>query len=177
MPQVNSVMSQEKLFKVAGVPMVENCVGGYNSCMFAYGQVSIIRQQYPSLWPGCFWVFQLLMVFLDFTSTIAILRIRLASLFTSFFACVYGTKYLCFSACRLGVGRLTQCLETSKEELVGIVLIVGWHPESLNIYFHGFKRFVPFADITHCMTFIFKKENHLFGREENNKKTCVGVVA
>ncbi|KAF5744939.1 phragmoplast orienting kinesin 2 isoform X2 [Tripterygium wilfordii] len=31
-------VSQEKLFKVAGVPMVENCVGGYNSCMFAYGQ-------------------------------------------------------------------------------------------------------------------------------------------
>ena len=25
---------------MAGVPMVENCVGGYNSCMFAYGQVS-----------------------------------------------------------------------------------------------------------------------------------------
>ena len=32
---------QEKLFKVVGFPMVENCVGGYNSCMFAYGQVSI----------------------------------------------------------------------------------------------------------------------------------------
>ncbi|XP_010263116.1 PREDICTED: kinesin-like protein KIN-12E [Nelumbo nucifera] len=31
-------ISQEKLFKVAGVPMVENCMGGYNSCMFAYGQ-------------------------------------------------------------------------------------------------------------------------------------------
>ncbi|XP_030521087.2 kinesin-like protein KIN-12E [Rhodamnia argentea] len=31
-------VSQEKLFKVAGVPMVENCMGGYNSCMFAYGQ-------------------------------------------------------------------------------------------------------------------------------------------
>ncbi|XP_072992341.1 kinesin-like protein KIN-12G [Typha latifolia] len=31
-------VSQEKLFKVAGVPMVENCVAGYNSCMFAYGQ-------------------------------------------------------------------------------------------------------------------------------------------
>ncbi|KAK4764368.1 hypothetical protein SAY87_013806 [Trapa incisa] len=31
-------VSQEKLFKAAGVPMVENCVGGYNSCMFAYGQ-------------------------------------------------------------------------------------------------------------------------------------------
>ncbi|KAL7198449.1 hypothetical protein ACSBR2_020857 [Camellia fascicularis] len=29
---------QEKLFKVAGVPMVENCVEGYNSCMFACGQ-------------------------------------------------------------------------------------------------------------------------------------------
>ena len=27
------------LFNVAGVPMVENCMGGYNSCMFAYGQV------------------------------------------------------------------------------------------------------------------------------------------
>ncbi|KAK6926482.1 Kinesin motor domain [Dillenia turbinata] len=30
--------ANEKLFKVAGVPMVENCVAGYNSCMFAYGQ-------------------------------------------------------------------------------------------------------------------------------------------
>jgi hypothetical protein len=27
------------MFKVAGVPMVENCIAGYNSCMFAYGQV------------------------------------------------------------------------------------------------------------------------------------------
>ncbi|KAJ6324752.1 hypothetical protein OIU76_011946 [Salix suchowensis] len=31
-------ISQEKLFKVAGLPMVENCISGYNSCMFAYGQ-------------------------------------------------------------------------------------------------------------------------------------------
>ncbi|KAG4198306.1 hypothetical protein ERO13_A05G077400v2 [Gossypium hirsutum] len=31
-------VSQEDLFKVAGLPMVENCMGGYNSCMFAYGQ-------------------------------------------------------------------------------------------------------------------------------------------
>uniref|UniRef100_A0A5B7BRW2 Putative phragmoplast orienting kinesin 2 isoform X1 n=1 Tax=Davidia involucrata TaxID=16924 RepID=A0A5B7BRW2_DAVIN len=31
-------VSQEMLFKVSGVQMVENCVGGYNSCMFAYGQ-------------------------------------------------------------------------------------------------------------------------------------------
>ncbi|KAK2979840.1 hypothetical protein RJ640_015451 [Escallonia rubra] len=31
-------VTQERLFKVAGVPMVENCMGGYNSCMFAYGQ-------------------------------------------------------------------------------------------------------------------------------------------
>uniref|UniRef100_A0A7N0TKP3 Kinesin motor domain-containing protein n=1 Tax=Kalanchoe fedtschenkoi TaxID=63787 RepID=A0A7N0TKP3_KALFE len=31
-------ISQEKLFKVAGLPMVENCMSGYNSCMFAYGQ-------------------------------------------------------------------------------------------------------------------------------------------
>lgn len=30
--------SQEDLFEVAGVPMVENCVGGYNSCILAYGQ-------------------------------------------------------------------------------------------------------------------------------------------
>lgn len=30
---------QEKLFRVAGLPMVENCLSGYNSCMFAYGQV------------------------------------------------------------------------------------------------------------------------------------------
>ncbi|KAG0556184.1 hypothetical protein KC19_11G032900 [Ceratodon purpureus] len=32
------VVSQEKLFNVAGLPMVENCMAGYNSCMFAYGQ-------------------------------------------------------------------------------------------------------------------------------------------
>ncbi|KAK8957790.1 Kinesin-like protein KIN12B [Platanthera zijinensis] len=31
-------VSQERLFKVAGVRMVENCMEGYNSCMFAYGQ-------------------------------------------------------------------------------------------------------------------------------------------
>ncbi|XVF28135.1 hypothetical protein REPUB_Repub15cG0002900 [Reevesia pubescens] len=31
-------ISPEKLFKVAGLPMVENCMSGYNSCMFAYGQ-------------------------------------------------------------------------------------------------------------------------------------------
>ncbi|CAI0447596.1 unnamed protein product, partial [Linum tenue] len=31
-------VSQEQMFKVAGLPMVENCMGGYNSCMFAYGQ-------------------------------------------------------------------------------------------------------------------------------------------
>ncbi|MQM03238.1 hypothetical protein Taro_036017 [Colocasia esculenta] len=31
-------VTQEKLFKVAGVPMVDNCIFGYNSCMFAYGQ-------------------------------------------------------------------------------------------------------------------------------------------
>lgn len=30
------------MFKVAGVPMVENVVAGYNSCMFAYGQVRFI---------------------------------------------------------------------------------------------------------------------------------------
>ncbi|PON64835.1 Kinesin-like protein [Parasponia andersonii] len=31
-------ISQENLFRVAGLPMVENCLSGYNSCMFAYGQ-------------------------------------------------------------------------------------------------------------------------------------------
>uniref|UniRef100_A0A0E0KJ24 Kinesin motor domain-containing protein n=1 Tax=Oryza punctata TaxID=4537 RepID=A0A0E0KJ24_ORYPU len=32
-------VTQENLFKVAGVPMVDNCMAGYNSCMFAYGQI------------------------------------------------------------------------------------------------------------------------------------------
>ncbi|XP_026399329.1 kinesin-like protein KIN-12E [Papaver somniferum] len=31
-------VTQENLFNVAGLPMVENCLGGYNSCIFAYGQ-------------------------------------------------------------------------------------------------------------------------------------------
>ncbi|KAF8392699.1 hypothetical protein HHK36_023048 [Tetracentron sinense] len=35
---VCETISQEELFKVAGLPMVENCMSGYNSCMFAYGQ-------------------------------------------------------------------------------------------------------------------------------------------
>lgn len=31
-------VNQEMLFRMAGLPMVENCLSGYNSCMFAYGQ-------------------------------------------------------------------------------------------------------------------------------------------
>ncbi|XP_020889083.1 kinesin-like protein KIN-12C isoform X3 [Arabidopsis lyrata subsp. lyrata] len=34
----SETISQEKLFHVAGLPMVENCLSGYNSCVFAYGQ-------------------------------------------------------------------------------------------------------------------------------------------
>uniref|UniRef100_K4A4Z4 Kinesin motor domain-containing protein n=1 Tax=Setaria italica TaxID=4555 RepID=K4A4Z4_SETIT len=37
-------VTQENMFKVAGVPMVENCISGYNSCMFAYGQEKEIRR-------------------------------------------------------------------------------------------------------------------------------------
>ncbi|KAG0602290.1 hypothetical protein M758_10G004500 [Ceratodon purpureus] len=31
-------VSQGEVFRMAGLPMVDNCVAGYNSCMFAYGQ-------------------------------------------------------------------------------------------------------------------------------------------
>ncbi|XP_022947427.1 kinesin-like protein KIN-12D [Cucurbita moschata] len=31
-------VDQEMLFRMAALPMVENCLSGYNSCMFAYGQ-------------------------------------------------------------------------------------------------------------------------------------------
>lgn len=31
-------VTQQKLFDVAGVPVVDNCLRGYNSCVFAYGQ-------------------------------------------------------------------------------------------------------------------------------------------
>ncbi|XP_024518825.1 kinesin-like protein KIN-12E [Selaginella moellendorffii] len=31
-------ITQDKLFRIAGMPMVENCMRGYNSCVFAYGQ-------------------------------------------------------------------------------------------------------------------------------------------
>lgn len=43
--QVNNVLNlnmQEMLFRMAGLPMVENCLSGYNSCMFAYGQVILV---------------------------------------------------------------------------------------------------------------------------------------
>ncbi|CAN6685788.1 unnamed protein product [Malus baccata var. baccata] len=31
-------VDQQMVFRMAGLPMVENCLSGYNSCMFAYGQ-------------------------------------------------------------------------------------------------------------------------------------------
>ncbi|TKY59131.1 Phragmoplast orienting kinesin 2 [Spatholobus suberectus] len=31
-------IDQETIFRLVGLPMVENCLSGYNSCMFAYGQ-------------------------------------------------------------------------------------------------------------------------------------------
>ncbi|ONK63044.1 uncharacterized protein A4U43_C07F10830, partial [Asparagus officinalis] len=34
----SETISQEKLFRAVGLPMVDNCMSGYNSCMFAYGQ-------------------------------------------------------------------------------------------------------------------------------------------
>ncbi|KAE8682465.1 Alpha/beta-Hydrolases superfamily protein [Hibiscus syriacus] len=34
----SAIGSLGELFKVAGLPMVENCMGGYNDCMFANGQ-------------------------------------------------------------------------------------------------------------------------------------------
>ncbi len=39
---------QENLFRVAGLPMVENCMAGYNSSMFAYGQASTSHHFYYS---------------------------------------------------------------------------------------------------------------------------------
>lgn len=30
---------QEAVFKMVGLPMVENCLAGFNSSIFAYGQV------------------------------------------------------------------------------------------------------------------------------------------
>lgn len=45
----NILSVQEKLFRVAGVPMVENCMAGYNSCMFCYGQVSSLSSS--QFWP------------------------------------------------------------------------------------------------------------------------------
>ncbi|KAI4962799.1 hypothetical protein ZWY2020_025328 [Hordeum vulgare] len=36
-------VNQELLFRVVGLPMVENCMAGYNSCVFAYGQTEVER--------------------------------------------------------------------------------------------------------------------------------------
>ncbi|CAI9300907.1 unnamed protein product [Lactuca saligna] len=33
---------QETLFRMVGLPMVENCLSGYNSCIFAYGQFYLV---------------------------------------------------------------------------------------------------------------------------------------
>ncbi|KAI3809823.1 hypothetical protein L1987_19423 [Smallanthus sonchifolius] len=37
-PETRFTFDHETLFKMVGQPMVENCLSGYNSCMFAYGQ-------------------------------------------------------------------------------------------------------------------------------------------
>jgi hypothetical protein len=51
---------QENLFRVAGLPMVENCMAGYNSSMFAYGQASTSHhfdyswsKNKPTILSGC----------------------------------------------------------------------------------------------------------------------------
>lgn len=41
---IDLIFVQEKLFRVAGLPMVDNCMSGYNSCMFAYGQVLVFYE-------------------------------------------------------------------------------------------------------------------------------------
>lgn len=38
---VGENVSQEALFALVGQPMVQNCIYGYNSSMFAYGQVGL----------------------------------------------------------------------------------------------------------------------------------------
>ncbi|GER50419.1 kinesin motor family protein [Striga asiatica] len=49
-------IDQETLFRMVGLPMVENCLSGYNSCMFAYGQlmdfISVVLF-WPLLWVFC----------------------------------------------------------------------------------------------------------------------------
>nr|KAJ0210099.1 hypothetical protein LSAT_V11C400219470 [Lactuca sativa] len=35
---------QETLFRMVGLPMVENCLSGYNSCIFAYRQVTLLYE-------------------------------------------------------------------------------------------------------------------------------------
>lgn len=45
---VLDICMQEMLFRVAGLPMVENCMSGYNSCIFAYGQVCLNFSLYTS---------------------------------------------------------------------------------------------------------------------------------
>ncbi len=39
--QVLFQASQKEVFEVIGMPMVDNCMAGYNSSIFAYGQVRV----------------------------------------------------------------------------------------------------------------------------------------
>lgn len=117
-----TLSTQEKLFKVAGVPMVENCVAGYNSCMFAYGQVS----------PQSFGLKLVLHI---------LVQNQHLSVFV--FVCFLCAKLWYFGNWhRLAVVKHTLCLEISKEELEDTVSTVAWLLESLSTCFKEFKRFV-----------------------------------
>lgn len=54
--------------------------------------------------------------------------------------------------CRLEVGKLTLCLEISREEHVDIVSTAGWHLEFLSICSQGSKRFGA-LDLSGCICF------------------------
>ena len=134
-------MWQEKLFKVAGLPMVENCMGGYNSCMFAYGQVSN--------WFALVLVVPFSWIFYLFNSTCSRCQKCENLYFCDMVEIIWPLvisndlallKVIVF-ACRLEVGRLTPCLVTLRGELEDTVSTVGWHQEFLSTYFLESRRY------------------------------------
>ncbi len=133
---------QENLFRVAGLPMVENCMAGYNSSMFAYGQASTSHHFDYSLSKNVN-LQSFAVVLLQPTMKIlaeppvvnhkklaAILSFKLNS--PQHGVLWRGIVCLGWVWCRQAVAKHTQCLETLTILPTDQASSGEWHPESLS---------------------------------------------
>ncbi len=124
---------QEKLFKVVGLPMVENCLAGYNSCMFAYGQVNQSPHpptSKPNLHRAQMEIVLELSTFGCWSTVMAFVGFSTLQLFF----CKLRVVLLKWVCCRQEVEKRIQCLVTLRMFSINQAMIVEWLPVFLSTY-------------------------------------------